>query len=60
MCVLFRYFRDAGDIALLKSYGVGPYTKSIKQTEDDIKAAAKKVKELAGELEFFQRVAPAG
>jgi len=39
---------DAGDIALLKSYGVGPYTKDIKQAEDDIKAAAKKVKELAG------------
>jgi len=39
---------DAGDIALLKSYGVGPYTKDIKKAEDDIKAATKKVKELAG------------
>jgi 26S proteasome regulatory subunit T1 len=28
--------------------GVGPYTKDIKTAEDDIKAAAKKVKELAG------------
>ncbi|MDA8531989.1 hypothetical protein N9K45_00005, partial [bacterium] len=28
--------------------GVGPYTKDIKKAEDDIKAATKKVKELAG------------
>ena len=33
---------DAGDIALLKSYGVGPYTKAIKTAEDDIKAALKR------------------
>ena len=28
---------DEGDIALLKTYGVGPYTNAIKTTEEDIK-----------------------
>jgi len=28
---------DEGDIALLKTYGQGPYTSSIKSVEDDIK-----------------------
>ncbi len=39
---------DEGDIALLKSYGIGPYTLSIKQVEDDIKKHQDKVKELIG------------
>jgi 26S proteasome regulatory subunit T1 len=32
----------------MDAQGVGPYTKDIKKAEDDIKAATKKVKELAG------------
>jgi len=39
---------DEGDIALLKSYGVGPYNVAIKATEDDIKKHQDKVKELIG------------
>ncbi|KJE91454.1 26S protease regulatory subunit 7 [Capsaspora owczarzaki ATCC 30864] len=39
---------DEGDIALLKTYGVGPYTRSIKKVEDDIAAAVKHVNEIAG------------
>jgi 26S proteasome regulatory subunit T1 len=39
---------DEGDIALLKTYGIGPYTNAIKATEDDIKKHQDKVKELIG------------
>jgi len=39
---------DEGDIALLKTYGVGPYTNAIKAVEDDIKKHQEKVKELIG------------
>jgi len=39
---------DEGDIALLKTYGVGPYSKSIKTTEDDIKKITKHVNEICG------------
>ena len=39
---------DEGDIALLKTYGVGPYTAAIKAVEDDIKKHLEKVKELIG------------
>jgi len=39
---------DAGDIALLKTYGVGPYSNQIKQVETDIQTAVKKVNELIG------------
>ena len=39
---------DEGDIALLKTYGIGPYTNPIKQVEDDIKANQEKIKELIG------------
>lgn len=39
---------DEGDIALLKTYGVGPYTKSIKTVEDDIKKIAKHVNDICG------------
>jgi 26S proteasome regulatory subunit T1 len=49
---------DAGDIALLKSYGVGPYTKAIKTAEDDIKAALKKVGDLAGVKESDTGLGP--
>lgn len=39
-----------GDIALLKTYGVGPYTNAIKAIEDDIKKHQDVVKELIGEI----------
>lgn len=39
---------DEGDIALLKSYGQGPYSKALKQVEIDIADAIKRVNELAG------------
>lgn len=39
---------DEGDIALLKTYGIGPYTNAIKVAEDDIKKHQEKVKELIG------------
>ena len=39
---------DEDDIALLKTYGVGPYTSAIKNTEDDIKKHQETVKELIG------------
>jgi len=39
---------DEGDIALLKTYGIGPYSAAIKSTEDDIKKYQEKVKELIG------------
>lgn len=39
---------DEGDIALLKTYGVGPYTKSIKTVEDDIKKISKHVNDICG------------
>lgn len=39
---------DEGDIKLLKSYGQGPYSKSLKQVETDIADTIKRVNELAG------------
>mmetsp|Transcript_12017 Transcript_12017/g.15486 ORF Transcript_12017/g.15486 Transcript_12017/m.15486 type:complete len:436 (-) Transcript_12017:121-1428(-) len=39
---------DEGDIALLKSYGLGPYTSSIKKTEKEIKEHQDKLKDLIG------------
>lgn len=39
---------DEGDIALLKTYGLGPYTRVIKQVEDDIKKAQGVVNDLIG------------
>lgn len=39
---------DEGDIALLKTYGIGPYTNAIKEVEDDIKKEQEKIKELIG------------
>lgn len=39
---------DEGDIALLKTYGLGPYSRVIKQVEEDIKKAQKAVNDLIG------------
>ena len=39
---------DEDDIALLKTYGLGPYAESIKTVENDIKELAKKVNEACG------------
>lgn len=39
---------DEGDIALLKSYGQGPYTAAIKKVEQEIKERQDKLKELIG------------
>lgn len=39
---------DEDDIALLKTYGLGPYSTSIKKTEKEIKEMAKKVNDLCG------------
>ncbi len=39
---------DEGDIKLLKTYGQGPYSKSLKQVEKDIVDVTKRVNDLAG------------
>eukprot|EP01088_Endostelium_zonatum_P011697 TRINITY_DN25847_c0_g1_i1.p1 TRINITY_DN25847_c0_g1~~TRINITY_DN25847_c0_g1_i1.p1 ORF type:complete len:431 (-),score=111.50 TRINITY_DN25847_c0_g1_i1:52-1344(-) len=39
---------DEVDIQLLKTYGIGPYTKSIKSTEGDLKKITERIKELQG------------
>lgn len=39
---------DDDDIALLKSYGVGPYSNPIKQLEKDIQQLTKAIDELKG------------
>ncbi|XP_037497481.1 26S proteasome regulatory subunit 7 [Jatropha curcas] len=39
---------DEDDIALLKTYGLGPYSNSIKKAEKEIKEMAKKVNDLCG------------
>jgi len=39
---------DEGDIALLKSYGLGPYSTVIKQLEEEIKTHQEKVKDMIG------------
>ncbi|EGC39470.1 26S proteasome ATPase 2 subunit [Dictyostelium purpureum] len=49
---------DEGDIALLKSYGVGPYSKSIKNLEDDIKKMISKVNEICGIKESDTGIGP--
>lgn len=49
---------DEGDIALLKTYGVGPYTKAIKALEDEIKEKAKQVDDLCGIRESDTGLAP--
>jgi 26S proteasome regulatory subunit T1 len=49
---------DAGDIALLKTYGVGPYHGSIKRLEADIEAEMKKIQDLIGVRESETGLAP--
>ncbi|XP_065842762.1 26S proteasome regulatory subunit 7 [Oscarella lobularis] len=49
---------DAGDIALLKTYGVGAYTRNIKKIEKDIEESVKKVNELIGIKESDTGLAP--
>merc|ERR1712156_72427 len=49
---------DEGDIKLLKSYGQGPYSKSLKQVETDIADTIKRVNELAGIKESDTGLAP--
>ncbi|KAG6390770.1 hypothetical protein SASPL_148515 [Salvia splendens] len=39
---------DEDDIALLKTYGLGPYSTSIKKAEKEIKEMAKKINDLCG------------
>jgi len=39
---------DEGDIALLKTYGQGQYSKALKQVDTDIKDILKRVNELEG------------
>ncbi|KAJ6743308.1 26S PROTEASOME REGULATORY SUBUNIT [Salix viminalis] len=39
---------DEDDIALLKTYGLGPYSNSIKKEEKEIKDLAKKINDLRG------------
>jgi len=49
---------DEGDIQLLKTYGQGAYSKSIKQVEEDIQATIKRVNELSGIKESDTGLAP--
>lgn len=49
---------DEGDIALLKSYGLGPYSTSIKKVEEEIKKHQEKVKELIGIKESDTGLSP--
>ncbi|KAF5290366.1 hypothetical protein FQA39_LY14749 [Lamprigera yunnana] len=49
---------DEGDIALLKTYGQGQYTKSIKTVEEDIQLIIKRVNELTGIKESDTGLAP--
>nr|GEW40205.1 26S proteasome regulatory subunit 7 homolog A [Tanacetum cinerariifolium] len=39
---------DEDDIALLKTYGLGPYSTSIKKAEKDVKDMAKRINDLCG------------
>ena len=49
---------DEKDIALLKSYGQGQYTKALKAVETDISDISKRVNELAGIKEPDTGLAP--
>lgn len=49
---------DEGDIALLKSYGLGPYSTLIKQLEADIKKEQQTVKDLIGIKESDTGLSP--
>jgi 26S proteasome regulatory subunit T1 len=49
---------DEGDIALLKSYGLGPYSTKIKMLEEEIKQHQTTVKELIGIKESDTGLSP--
>ena len=49
---------DEGDIALLKTYGLGPYTKGIRGVEDDIKKLNGRIQEVVGIKESDTGLAP--
>jgi len=49
---------DEGDIALLKSYGLGPYSSSIKTLEEEIKKHQQNVKTLIGIKESDTGLSP--
>jgi 26S proteasome regulatory subunit T1 len=49
---------DEGDIALLKSYGLGPYSSKIKTLEDEIKSHQQTVKDLIGIKESDTGLSP--
>jgi len=49
---------DEAEIALLKSYGTGPYDKQLKKTEEDVQSILKRVNELAGIKESDTGLAP--
>lgn len=49
---------DEDDIALLKTYGLGPYASRIKDVEKDIKSIAQKVNDICGVKESDTGLAP--
>lgn len=49
---------DEAEIALLKTYGVGPYDKQLKKNEEEIQNILKRVNELAGIKESDTGLAP--
>ena len=49
---------DEGDIALLKSYGLGPYSTKIKTLEEEIKTHQQTVKDLIGIKESDTGLSP--
>ncbi|CAA6662753.1 unnamed protein product [Spirodela intermedia] len=49
---------DEDDIALLQTYGLGPFSKRIKKAEKEIKEIAKKVNDLCGIKESDTGLAP--
>mmetsp|Transcript_28736 Transcript_28736/g.43920 ORF Transcript_28736/g.43920 Transcript_28736/m.43920 type:complete len:464 (+) Transcript_28736:127-1518(+) len=49
---------DEGDIALLKSYGLGPYSTAIKKAEEEIKKHQETVKDLIGIKESDTGLSP--
>ena len=49
---------DEEDVQLLRSYGLGPYSESVKKLEKDITAIAKQVNEMTGVKESDTGLAP--
>ena len=49
---------DEGDIALLKTYGLGPYNKAIQSAQDDIKKLNSRINEVVGIKESDTGLAP--